>query len=443
VSSGLQADARQRELERATTAYIAAHRDEIVALASDLIRLDTTARHGDAPARDEAALQLLLGDRLAAVGATVDIWEPDPDEVAGSRQVGRPLSFAGRPQLLATLGDGTGPSLLFNGHIDAVSYEPRERWSSDPLRPAVRDGRLYGRGACDMKGGVAAMVFAAEALARLDVPLAGALKLNTVTDEESSGAGGLASVAHGVRADAAIVPEPTGFDVWVACRGTLSPTVTVAGRPGHAEVTQPHWSSGGAVNAIEKALPLVDAMRRLRDDWRVRPDQQHPFVRPGDIVPTKIAAGEWHVSYPSSCRIDAEVTFPPGAADADGFGSAIRSEIEAAFAAAARTDPWLSENPPRVEWAEEYPAAEVPTDAAIVALAHQAAADVGRPGKLDGLDSWHDGATYTRAGVPAVCLGPGAIEVAHTIDEYVPVDDLVRTAQALALVAIRFCGIHE
>ena len=110
--------------------------------------------------------------------------------------------FRGRPQLLATAsGTGGGRTLLLNGHVDVVTVEPREGWTSDPFTPALRDGRLYGRGACDMKGGVAAMLIATEVLRALEVPLAGDLVVNTVTDEESTAAGSLAVAASGLRAD--------------------------------------------------------------------------------------------------------------------------------------------------------------------------------------------------------------------------------------------------
>lgn len=429
--------------ERRVVDRIAERQAELVALAVDLIGFETTARAPGDPPREERALQEHLAERLAAHGASVDVWEPVAADVAG-RQVRTPLTFEGRPQLAATFNaDSSGPRLLFNGHIDVVSHEPLERWTSHPLRAEVRDGKLYGRGACDMKGGVAAMVFAAEALAQLDVPLRGSLAVNTVTDEESSGAGGLASVAHGVRADAGVVPEPTSLDVWVACRGTLTATITVPGRPGHAETAQPHWTAGGAVNAIEKAIPIVEACRRLREEWRLRPDHRHPFVSPGDVVPTIIRGGEWFVSHPAACEIVAEVVFPPPAADADGWGEGVRAEVAEAIMAAATTDPWLRRNPPSIRWGDEYPPSEVALDAPIVDRALAATADLGRPGKRAGLDSWHDGATFTRAGCPSVCMGPGDVLVAHTIDEHVPVDELVAASQALALIAMRFCGVDD
>ena len=420
---------------------IAAGRAELVQLATDLISFDTTARSPDDPPRDEAALQGYLAERLRRAGASVELFEPTQADVAG-RQIPFDLPFEGRPQLVARFAaGGTGRSLLLNGHIDAVSVEPRARWASDPFAAEVRDGNLYGRGACDMKGGVAAMVFAAELLARQGVRLAGELIVNTITDEESSGAGGIACARRGVRADAGIVPEPTGFDVWVACRGTVYPTIRVEGRPGHAEVAQPHWREGGAVNAIEKAQIVIEAMGRLREEWRERAEHRHPHLSPPTVVPTVMHAGEWPVTYPASCEIVAGVCYLPVQADEHGFGTLVERELEQWITAAANADPWLAEHPPTFEWATDVPPMEIDPSEPIVALMQQATAEIGAPGVLAGLDSWYDGATYTlSAATPSIAYGPRSIAWAHTIDEYVPVDDLVRCAQAIAVAAMRFCG---
>ena len=429
------------DAERRITDAIAESRDELVELASALIRFDTTARDAGDPARDEAALQEHLAARLRAAGADVEVWEPRPEDVRG-RQVPFELDFHGRPQLLARFaGTGGGRSLLLNGHVDVVSGEPKARWTDDPNTPVVRGGNLYGRGACDMKGGVAAMVMAAETLSRLGIRLAGDLLVNTITDEESTGAGGIACVARGVRADAGIVPEPTAFDVWIACRGSVYPTITIEGRPGHAELLQPHWRDGGAVNAIEKAQVVLDAIRGLREEWRTRSDLQHPHLSPPDIVPTVMRAGEWSVTYPASCEITCAVLFPPAFADADGYGSRVVHEVREAIGRACAADPWLAEHPPAFSWTADIPPMEIPPGEEIVQTMLAASADVGEPSRLSGLDSWYDGATYTlAAGTPSIAFGPRSIAWGHTIDEYVPVDDLVRCAQAIALAAVRFCG---
>ena len=432
-------------MERLVVDEIAARRDDLVALTSDLIGFDTSARcvdGVDAKARDEADLQQYLAERLARAGAATDVWEPPPGEVEGSRQVPPGLRFDGFPQLIARFaGTGGGRSLLLNGHVDVVSPAPLAAWTSGPYDPQVRDGLLYGRGACDMKGGVAAMVFAAEVLARREVRLAGDLSVNTVTDEESTSGGAVATVAHGVRADAVVVTEPTGLDVGVAFRGSMLPTIVLPGRTGHATGVQPHWRDGGAVNAIERAAIVLDAVRRLRDEWRGRPDHRHALLPGGNVLATTMTAGDWEVSYPASCRLSCHVTYLPAQADAQGYGSAVEREFTDWILAAARSDPWLAENPPTFEWGVDAPPAEVPPDSPIVDLLKQAGAALGHEPAVFGADFWSDAATFTRmAGTPSVVMGPGSIKAAHTVDEHVPVADLVRCAQMVALTAMRFCG---
>jgi acetylornithine deacetylase len=428
------------EVERRLVDEIAERRDDLVALASDLIAFDTTARRvGDAP-RDEAALQQYLAARLEQAGAATELWEPSPADLGGRPLVPEGLDFEGRPQLVARFpGRGGGRSLLLNGHVDAVSSEPKDRWTSDPNRAEVRDGKLYGRGSNDMKGGIASMVIAAEVVAGHG--LAGDLVVATNTDEESSGAGAMALVAHGVRADASIVTEPTGFDVWIACRGSSYAEIEVPGRPGHAENTQPHWREGGAVNAIEKAMIVLEEIGRLREDWRSREELRHPYLSPSDMVPTVIAGGEWPVTYPASCRLTCGVLYVPAQADGDGWGSAVEAEVAERLRRAAATDDWLAEHPPTIKWSAGVMPMEISPEEPIVATTLAASKDVGREGGLAGLDSWYDGATFTLLGdTPAIAFGPSGFGTAHAIDEYVPVDDLVACAQALAVTAVRFCG---
>ncbi len=420
---------------------IARREGDLVELLRDLVRFDTTSHSAGDDPRDEAALQDLLAARLRAAGATVDVWEPNVSAIAGHPMVPDGFSFAGRPQLAATFaGAGTGRTLLFNGHVDIVAVEPLDRWPHPPFAAVVADGMVHGRGTCDMKGGVACMVLAAEVLASLGVRLAGDLIVNTVTEEETTGAGGLA-MAHALQADGAIVPEPSGFDVWIACRGSLLPRITVEGRAGHAGIAPLPHDQGGAVNAIEKMGIVMDAVRRLREEWALRP--RHPYLSPADCVPTIIAGGEWLVSYPASCTLDCHIEFLPDQADERGYGSRVEAEFTDWIARAAAADPWLAANPPLIEWvAGAVPPAEVAADDPVVQAALGAVAAVGRNGGLAGLDNWHDGATLTvEAGIPAICLGPGDIRLAHTTEERVPIADLVSCTQALAIAAMRFCGV--
>jgi acetylornithine deacetylase len=445
------------DVERSVCDAIAAGRDELVELTSALIAFDTTAREVGDPPRQEAALQAYLAEGLRAYGAEIDLFEPDAAALAGAPMVPEGLDFAGRPQLIATLrgsggsdngGSGPAGTLLFNGHIDVVSAEPRAEWASDPFTPEVREGRLYGRGACDMKGGVAAMTYAAQAIAAANIRLAGDLIVATNTDEESSGAGGTALVRRGLRADAGIVTEPTDFRTWVACRGSEYGVIRVPGRPGHAEVGHPGWRQGGAVNAIEKAGIVLEAIASLRERWAADERFRHPVLSVPSLLPTVVTGGEWAVTYPSSCDLTIAVMYLPVQADSDGWGSEVRTEVQDWIVRESARDDWLAEHPPTIQWwANGVMPMEIPESEPIVSAMLQTSADLGLRRGLGGLDSWYDGATYTLlAGIPSIGYGPPGFDpdgatVAHTIDEYVPVDGLVSCAQALAVAALRFCGV--
>jgi acetylornithine deacetylase len=428
--------------ERRVCEAIAARREALVELASTLIGFDTTARSPGEPPRQETQLQQHLASRLEAAGAEIDLFEPDAAAMEGKPLVPPGLDFAGRPQLIATRrGAGEGRSLVLNGHIDAVSVEPRDAWTSDPFAAETRDGNLYGRGACDMKGGIAAMVFAVETLASVGVTLAGDVIVATNTDEESSGAGGTALVHRGLTADAGIVTEATGFDTWVGCRGSDYCVVRVGGRPGHAEVHQPDWRKGGAVNAIEKAILVLEAVAGLRSEWAARPEFEHPYLSTPSLLATMARGGEWPVTYPASCELTLAVMHLPGQ-------RGVREEVERWIATETARDDWLREHPPEIEW---WPNAvqgfEIPEDEPIVTTMLETSREIGRPGQISGLDSWYDGATLTTlGGIPSIAYGPPGFDreglsLAHMIDEYVPVDGLVACAQGLAVAAMRFCGL--
>ncbi len=240
-------------VEERVTARIRDGRDELISLAAELIACDTMSRDPGDPARDEEKLQSLLAERLRTIGAEVELFEPEPIVAGQCPTIPFALDFKGRPQLIARLpGSSGGRSLVLNGHIDAVPPGDVSQWSVDPFAGVVRDGQLWGRGASDMKGGIADFLFALECLRREGVTLRGDVLFCTNTDEESTGAGSRALVARGVCGDAGMCAEPSGFTALIACRGCLGFSLTVRGRAGHAEVPMGHWKAGGAVNAIDR-----------------------------------------------------------------------------------------------------------------------------------------------------------------------------------------------
>jgi acetylornithine deacetylase len=428
-------------LERDVVALAREARDEVVALTRELVACDTTARRAGDPPRDEAKLQGILAARLRAVGAEVDVFEPQaiPE---GHPLFPAGLEFGGRPQLAATLaGTGGGRRLLLNGHIDAVEAGD-EGWTGDPYDAVVRDGRLCGRGVVDMKGGIAAQVVACEVLHRAGVELCGDLVVTANTDEEGYGAGSWCLVQRGVRADGGIVAEPSSFNAWVACRGTLKLQITIPGRAGHTQVPHLDWREGGPVNAIEKLPPILAAIAGLRDAWRTRSDCRHPLLEPPNIVPTLVKGGTWEVSYPASCTLTCDVQYLPGQGGTDGSSARLRHEITAAVDASVSTDPWFEDHPLQWAWGWNAPPAEIPSDHMLVGIALRAGAHVGRRGAVSGMNSWHDAANFTLyGGTPAISFGPGDVHQAHTVDEYIDIDELVDYVAATCLIAMRFCGV--
>ena len=425
--------------ERELVERVAARRDQLIELTRELISYDTTTRaYPEEPARQEQALQAARADRLRATGAVVDVWEPAPEDVAGHPlSGGRTFGFAGRPQLAARVrGSGGGGSVLFNGHIDVVSASVAAGWAHDPFDPQVRDGQIYGRGACDMKGGIAAMVVAAEVLAQTS-GRRGDVLVCTNSEEESSGVGGLACARHGVAADITIVTEPTGLEVWPACRGSVYCSIAIVGRAGHVEQEHAHWHDGGAVNAIEKARYLLAGVDHLRTEWRSRLSSRHPLLDPPDLVPSRLVADSgWSVTIPDRAELTLGVLILPHQADADGWTRGVQHEIGTYFRTWCAADSWLAAHPPTFRWHTEVNPWETPADAASVQALLGANAALGLPVTLGGLGSWYDGATFAlETGSPAVMYGPRHIDWAHTVSEHVPIEDLVSCAQGLAVAA--------
>ncbi|MDQ3103524.1 MAG: ArgE/DapE family deacylase [Actinomycetota bacterium] len=436
-------------LGEALDQFIDEREDQLVGLVRDLVRFETVSvdlepgsmhRHNQ-----EGELQEYAAARLAALGCSIDQWEPDPASLRDHPMMPAWHHWKGRPITVATQpGAGGGRSLIINGHIDVVSPGDPEAWQTPPFAAEVRDGRIYGRGAVDMKGGVAAAIFALEALEANGVRLAGDVIFEVVPDEETCAMGTVAAIERGYRADAGLVPEPTRLDLWVATRGLLHGSLRVPGRSAHAEMNQPPWEQGGGVNAIERALPLLAAIGELRDEWAVRPDKSHPLLGNPQVQPTVIEGGTFISNVPESCEVKLNATYLPGDADADGYGSAPRDEIVGSVAAAAERDPWLRSCPVKWSWATDYPPSEIDLDAEILSTVREATAPLGLEPRAVGIDTTYDGALLTRlAGVASPAFGPGDLSRAHAPNEWIGIEELKLGARAYGHAIVAWCGTSE
>jgi acetylornithine deacetylase len=428
-------------------AFIAERSGELVDLVRRLVGFNTVSVDlspgSEHRQNEERALQEFVSERLRALHAQVDLFEPDAAALRDHPMMPPWHHWEGRPITVATLrGSGDGRSLIVNGHIDVVSPGDLSRWTSPPFEGEVRDGRVYGRGAVDMKGGVAAAIFALEALAANGVRLAGDVILETVPDEETCAMGTVAVIERGYRADAGLVPEPTRLNFWIATRGLLHGSVAVPGRSAHAEMNQPAWQEGGGVNAIEKSLPVLQAFQALSADWATRDSKAHSLLGRPSVQPTIINGGAFISNVPESCEIDINATYLPGDADQDGYGSIPRGEILSAVDAAARGDDWLAASSPVWTWATDYPPSEIDPGEDIIAVTRDAAAEIGIDARPEGIDTTYDGALLTRlAGVPSPAFGAGDLARAHAPDEWIGVDELMLGARAYARAICAWCGV--
>jgi acetylornithine deacetylase len=434
-------------LVEALDSYIEERTDELVDLLRGMVACNTVSvdlspgsEHRE---NEESRIQELMGERLSGLGAEIDQFEPDAAALLNHPMMPQWHHWKGRPITVGTLrGAGEGRSLIVNGHIDVVSPGDLERWTSPPFEADVRDGRIYGRGAVDMKGGIAAAIFALEALAANGVRLAGDVIVQTVPDEETCAMGTVAVIERGYRADAGLVPEPTKLRLWIATRGLLHGSVVVPGRSAHAEMNQPAWRKGGGVNAIERSVPVLQAFGQLSADWAKRDSKKHPLLGRPCVQPTIVQGGAFISNVPESCRIDINATYLPGDADSEGYGSVPRGEILAAVVAAAERDDWLAEHAPKWTWATDYPPSEIDPAEEIIAVTREAVATIGIDAIGEGIDTTYDGALLTRlAGVPSPAFGPGDLSRAHAPDEWVGIDELVLGARAYARAIPAWCGV--
>lgn len=326
----------------------------------------------------------------------------------------------GRPNVIARV-PGSAPrrarSLMFNGHLDVVDIEGMRHAPFDGIE---RDGRMFGRGASDMKGGVAAMCAAA---ARLVGALAGDLLIAAVVDEEWQSAGTAALIASGVRADAAIVTEPTGLAIMPAHRGFAWIEVRVFGRAAHGS----RWDIG--VDAIRHAGLLLAELDFVdRDEL---PRRQHPLLGRASLHASTIQGGLGLSTYPDICVIRLERRTLPGESAADAL-----QEVQRACVAVADKYPTFQAE---VELLFSQPPSDVDADAPIARALASVIVRRGLPATPLGMSAWTDAALLNAAGIPAVCFGPGDMALAHAAEEYIPVEEVRRAADILEDLARSWC----
>jgi acetylornithine deacetylase len=385
---------------------------------------------------DESPAQEWMAARLRSLGAEVDRWTIDFDSLASHPAFAMEVPRTSGVGVVGTVGNGDGSTLILNGHVDVVPVGDVKQWTTDPWEATVRDGCVYGRGACDMKGGLAAALAALQALTVSGVRLQGRVALHSVVAEEDGGAGTLATILRGHRGDGGLSMEPTELMLATAHAGALSFRIRVHGRSAHGCVREE------GVSAIELFRPVHDALLAFeaRRNAHLRSALFERYRLPFALSIGRVSAGDWPSSVPDLLVCEGRYGVAPGE-DA----AAAKSAFEQVVAEAATSQPYLTEHPPEVEWwGGQFLPARTPESAAIVTTTADAISTVtGRPAHLQAMTYGADMRLLVHQGsVPTVLFGPGNVRHAHRPNEFVRIDDLITTAQVLALTAMRFCGVR-
>jgi acetylornithine deacetylase len=427
-----------RRVEQAVLARVDRCFDGAVDFLRDLLRQPSTLGN-------ERGAQDLVRLRLAGLGLSPRMWDIDLSAIRDHslfidlRRMFPDLTYEDRPNVTCVVpaaGAG-GRSLAFNGHIDVVSPEPLDQWSRDPWGAELEGDWLFGRGAADMKSGIAALLLAVEAMHSAGVGLRGDLFVQSVIEEESGGNGALACVIGEPPADAAIITEPSGHvGAFQATIGLFWFRVRVQGRSAH-----PYEARSG-VNAIEKMALILPALRRLEE--RMNLERKHPAFRsvehPINLVVGIIRGGDWPSTVAGECTIECRLSFEPGMCLDEALDL-----VRGAVAEAALADDWLRDNPPVVECfgVKAEPSVTDPSSPVVRLLQECHLSVTGESLALDPFTGSTDQRFFAnQGGCDAIGYGPMGLGF-HGADERVYIPSIRSTAKALALFALRWCGIER
>jgi len=380
-----------------------AARGDPVALLRDLVRIDSRNPSLVPDGPGEARAAQALAETLGAWGLDVRLSD----------------AAAGRPNVIGIVrGTGRGRSLMLNGHIDIVGVEGM---AHAPFEAIESGGRVYGRGASDMKGGVAAMCAAA---ARLRGEVKGDVIVTAVVDEEWKSLGTAAVISQGLHTDAAIVTEPTRLAIMPAHKGFAWIEVVVHGRAAHGS----RWDIG--VDAIRHAGLLLAELDRF--DAEDLPRRTHPLLGRPSLHAATIDGGTGLSTYPDRCVVRIERRTIPGERVAG-----VRAEIDDAC---ARVRSRRADFEAEVTVSFSQPPSDVPVDAPIVRAANDALQAHGRDSTPLGMSAWTDAALLNEAGIPAICFGPGDMGLAHAAEEYIETAEVEKATEILVTLARSWCN---
>jgi acetylornithine deacetylase len=418
------------ELVAAIGRAVNARREAGIALLCEMVRTPSVTGA-------EGAVQRVNERAFRERELELDRWEASAKEIAPYYEhVGEETRFTDRPNLAGRRrGAGGGRSLLLNAHVDTVENGDPATWTQEPNGGALVGDLLYGRGSCDMKGGLVTHLLALDALDAVGVRLKGDVIVSATVGEEDGGVGALSTILRGYTADAALITEPTRLALVTAQGGSLVFRLTIQGKSAHAAVRDE------GVSAFEKFVPLfqdLQAFERERNASFTHPLYAH-IANKAPLNIGVVRTGVWASTVPESLVAEGRVGLMPG----EEMG-AFRELVAARIQTAARRDEWLRAHPPSIEWfGGQFAPAETPADAPIaqaVIRAHEAVTGSAPP--VEGVPYGADMRLFTLlGGIPCVMYGAGDVNVAHHADEHISVTDMLTAAKTIASLLVEWCGV--
>ncbi|MDE3839268.1 acetylornithine deacetylase [Bacillus methanolicus] len=386
---------------------------------------------------NESRAQAIVIEKCRRLGFSLDIWE-----IGEEKLVNHPdfcsdrKDFSGNPNVVGVLkGSGGGKSMILNSHIDVVPPGDRNDWKNDPFSGHIEEGKLYGRGATDMKGGTVAMLLALEAIISSGIKLKGDVIFQSVIEEESGGAGTLAAVLRGYKADGAIIPEPTNMKLFPKQQGSMWFRITVKGRSAHGGTRYE------GVNAIEKSMAVIKKLEELetKRNKRITDPLYESIPIPIPINIGKIQSGQWPSSVPDIALLEGRM----GVGPAETLEEA-KKEMIASLEELAETDAWFADHPLTIEWfGGKWLPGNLEADHPLISVISESFEIVKKSKPVIEASPWGtDGGILSNVGqTPVVVFGPGVTKAAHDVNEYIVLEDMFETAEIIALTLLKWCEI--
>jgi acetylornithine deacetylase len=412
--------------------WLQENREVAVSLLQQLVQSPSTQGN-----EDEA--QQIIARKLNEMGLQIDVWELNGTELQSHPYFYSPRAeFSGSPNVVGVMkGTGQGRSIILNGHIDVVPEGDHKQWDFSPFSGTIMDGKMYGRGVTDMKGGTVSLLLAMEAIQKLGIQLKGDVIFQSVVEEESGGAGTLAAVLKGYKADAALIPEPTNMKIFPKQQGSMWFRISVKGRSAHGGTRYE------GVSAIDKAMIVVRHIQALEKERNDRVDdpmyQNTPIPIPINIG--VMEGGTWPSSVPDSVKLEGRM----GVAPEETMEHA-QKEMEDWLKRLVDIDPWFALHLPKLEWfgARWVPGTIDLEHELMNNLVSQFRRVLDRDPVIEASPWGTDGGLLNQVGnVPAIVFGPGVTEVAHYPNEYILLENVFNAAEIFALTILQWCGMEE